>query len=764
MASEGSVPEEGFADDPELTWWDERNGASDLGELVDTDPLALTRALDRVRDAKDPKELGESLWQIQRHHGGLRGLGFLLRLRRQQPHSEARFLERAVKEAERRVLYKEMADRIAQDPELLLALHSGFPDSFPSPGSDPLRPLKTRLRALAQQLSPIHSGLVRLGYEKFAEPLKQLITDCESFAFRVFVVGEFSTGKSTLINALLGHEYLPTGFEPVTLAPTRIGYGREPRLFVKAFGKTEQPVERFELLKELKLDANEVGLGASDLEYLRVEVPVPLLHNGLCLIDTPGLNEVSQRGRLIADLLQEADAVILVTAANRLMTGNEQDLLRVAQQLPADQKHWLDAGVVAVTFADVVCKGAKTPEAVEQRLAPLRQRLDRILLELHPPSGFARSRRFFMDATEIQPTSMPEASAAGRGVSAQLLRSLKQFLAVSYGGGRVAQSRDRALNLLRGAKEQLDAALKRHQQEQQMGIDEQQQLSERIAKLRCDGLALSEKVDGQVHEVIQQAKAGLEDRLRELLSGLDSHLVTQENPHSTLTDLWAAAGFFAKQGQAYVQGGLDAWVQRELIPQIGTSLAPIYQQSRQLAEEAQAIAQVEDLGLGTGLKIEVVDSSVLARVAWLVGVAGTGAVAGGALGLGTALLLSLSTAVIIPLTAVLGTLLLMTAALGVEVSSGRELLRRVVSKQIKEKVEAQLPAVSNNLALRLREQIGNLPLAIRADTERMAALLEEQLQLRQQEWQRSQGGSAAHIVEINALQAQLDATMKTLAI
>lgn len=780
MASATEESEAGFTEDPKLTWDDEKIATEDLGQLLYKEPAELHRALGRVTEAKDPVALDQALWLIQRDCGGLRALGFLLRLRRQRPHAEARFLQYEVEDASRRELYRELCDRIAQDPELLLALHRGFPESFPAPGSDPLRPLKTRLRRLAQRLQPLHERLVRLGYEVSAAPLQKLIGDCETFAFRVFVVGEFSTGKSTLINALLGREYLPTGYEPVTLAPTRISYGPEPKLFVKAFGKLEQPVPDFSLLQELKLDSQELGTwgnswGGSDIEYLRVEVPVPLLHNGLCLIDTPGLNDASQRGRLIADLLPEADAVILVTAANRLMTSQEQDLIRLAQGLPdAEQRRWLDVGLVAVTFADVVLKGQRTQAAIDKKLAPLKKRLDTLLTELHPPRGFAQGRRFFLDATqavvslpsEEEPPPAPESDQSlasfARSEFVHLLRSLKQSLVLERGAAHETQLRKRTVELLQSVGIQLDTTVEQFNQERQLGETEQKQVAERIAKLRRDGMELTEQVDSQVSDVIGKAKQGVRFRIQTLLDELDQRLAAHKNPYSTLTQLSMAADFFVQHGQEHLQRGLETWVQKELIAEIGSALKPAYQQVDALTRQAQAIAYVEDLGLRTGLGMELVDEAVLARVAWLVGVAGSGAVAGGALGLGAALLLSLSAAVSIPVAAGAGFVMLLSAALGVESTAGEALLRRVVSKQIKEKMTAQLPAIAENLGQRLRQQLGNLPLAIQTETGRMAAVLEEQLRQRQRAWSRSQEESAARIAEVTALRADIAAVIATL--
>ena len=46
---------------------------------------------------------------------------------------------------------------------------------------------------------------------------------------RVLVAGEAKRGKSTLINALLGRDVLPSGVTPLTAVATTVRFGSEPR-------------------------------------------------------------------------------------------------------------------------------------------------------------------------------------------------------------------------------------------------------------------------------------------------------------------------------------------------------------------------------------------------------------------------------------------------------------------------------------------------------------------------------------------------------
>jgi len=60
--------------------------------------------------------------------------------------------------------------------------------------------------------------------------------------FYVACVGQFKRGKSTLINALVGHAVLPAGVAPVTSVVTVVRYGSEPRARVRLANQAWQPI------------------------------------------------------------------------------------------------------------------------------------------------------------------------------------------------------------------------------------------------------------------------------------------------------------------------------------------------------------------------------------------------------------------------------------------------------------------------------------------------------------------------------------------
>jgi tRNA U34 5-carboxymethylaminomethyl modifying GTPase MnmE/TrmE len=60
------------------------------------------------------------------------------------------------------------------------------------------------------------------------QEVRQLLSRLAADRFAVAVVGQFSRGKSTLMNALLGADYLPMGALPMTSVVTTVRYGSRP--------------------------------------------------------------------------------------------------------------------------------------------------------------------------------------------------------------------------------------------------------------------------------------------------------------------------------------------------------------------------------------------------------------------------------------------------------------------------------------------------------------------------------------------------------
>jgi GTP-binding protein EngB required for normal cell division len=152
--------------------------------------------------------------------------------------------------------------------------------------------------------------------------------------FYVACVGQFKRGKSTLLNALMGESLLPSGVTPVTAVPTilRFGERRRARVRLRNGEWTDiaiVDVEQF--VSEARNPQNQKGVAA-----LEVFVPNPLLREGMCFVDTPGIGSVfSGNTAATHAFLPHIDAAIVVIGADPPIAGDELALVEsVAKEIP----------------------------------------------------------------------------------------------------------------------------------------------------------------------------------------------------------------------------------------------------------------------------------------------------------------------------------------------------------------------------------------------------------------------------------------------
>jgi GTPase Era involved in 16S rRNA processing/uncharacterized tellurite resistance protein B-like protein len=202
--------------------------------------------------------------------------------------------------------------------------------------------------------------------------------------FRLAVIGEFSQGKSTLLNALLGEEIQPAREIPCSGTVTILKYGSSKRVICRyKNGKEEEiPLQDYHLKATISEEAaieclnNEIV--HSEIEEIIFEHPnLDLCTNGVEILDSPGLNENCNRNIITQKILQDIDAAIFLTNVSRSLTQGERELLQ-------DLKTKLNYGknepahnlFIVANFMDLV----RTEKGREQ----VKQRIERFVSGEHP--------------------------------------------------------------------------------------------------------------------------------------------------------------------------------------------------------------------------------------------------------------------------------------------------------------------------------------------------------------------------------------------
>jgi len=233
-------------------------------------------------------------------------------------------------------------------------------NSDATPGGSSTPPIYADFRkkqaALQELVAQTARAFERLGQKSWRESLDRLNAKISSDVFRVMVVGNFKSGKSTFINALLGQAVLPAYAIPCTAVINEVKWGADKKAVLHFRNPVplplpdglapaavahiqhsdgghptpmEIPVGELESYVVIPDPSRPQEESVSETPYDRVELfwPLSLCENRVEIIDSPGLNEHGIRERVTTDYLSKADAVIFVLTCLSLASQREMDFV-----------------------------------------------------------------------------------------------------------------------------------------------------------------------------------------------------------------------------------------------------------------------------------------------------------------------------------------------------------------------------------------------------------------------------------------------------
>src|SRR5690349_15130622 len=151
------------------------------------------------------------------------------------------------------------------------------------------------LHTLATAIGPLEPDAADV------ESLHQAAADLDEL-FLLVIVGEFNSGKSTFINALLGADVLPEGVTPTTATINLLRYGEATTEHKTADYVTERTYPA-EFLREISI------------------------------VDTPGTNAIIRRHEeLTRTFVPRSDMVLFITSADRPFTESERGFMETIRE------------------------------------------------------------------------------------------------------------------------------------------------------------------------------------------------------------------------------------------------------------------------------------------------------------------------------------------------------------------------------------------------------------------------------------------------
>ncbi|WP_276958871.1 dynamin family protein [Allomeiothermus silvanus] len=405
-------------------------------------------------------------------------------------------------------------------------------------------------------------------------PIRQALADLEG-PFMLVVSGEFNSGKSSILNALLGAELLKEGVTPTTDRINLITYGEQAKL------EPQGP------------------------DLTLIYLPHALLKD-LRMVDTPGTNAILEHHQVLTErFLPRADLILFVTSADRPFTQSEAEFLQLI-------KAWGKKIVLLVNKIDLL-----SPSEQGEVLEYVRQSALQTLGQSVPVLGLSARRA---KQGEKQGSGLADLEAHIRKVLAN--ESAKIKLGSPLGvllrliqDARPYLERELAENRKQLATcSELEALLKRHIERTQRDFDGQialalqvldevrergeRWLDETVRLSRILELINASRIqDSFMRDVAQNSNQVLERSVQQSLNWLAKK--NQELLEDALALLREAPGMLPARDKG--EPSVEQAIHKALERYRPDDEAVVLREEIQLALQQTALASLGGVGLGAGL-------------------------------------------------------------------------------------------------------------------------------------------------------------------
>jgi len=153
--------------------------------------------------------------------------------------------------------------------------------------------------------------------EEYQELLK-IANRMNGYRFKIVLLGEFSSGKSSILNSLIEEELLPVGILPTTKQFIKVENSEKEYVRNKDNPESELPLSQENIKKLMNFSSEEIEVGKKLPEKLKNYI----------FYDTPGINDINEFSeKVIFDFLPSADIILFVLDSTQALKKTELDFL-----------------------------------------------------------------------------------------------------------------------------------------------------------------------------------------------------------------------------------------------------------------------------------------------------------------------------------------------------------------------------------------------------------------------------------------------------
>jgi hypothetical protein len=170
-----------------------------------------------------------------------------------------------------------------------------------------------------------------IGQHTLVKTVDELRERVAGDTFQVLFLGAFNAGKSTMINAMLGDQALPSGGEPTTGVLSTVRWADSARAVLYPLDR--QSVGGLDMAHPFPADVADLerhitaccaSREANKWGMAEVYWPLEICRLGVNIVDSPGFDSDADQSEITLRLMNKADAVVFVFSALQALTSAER--------------------------------------------------------------------------------------------------------------------------------------------------------------------------------------------------------------------------------------------------------------------------------------------------------------------------------------------------------------------------------------------------------------------------------------------------------